>query len=162
MRTALTRTAVFVALLVPLACAEAHTPAPPPRTVPPVVVFGLGYTWGQTSDPFAGVRVRVHRPVSVAAGGRRLDGMRELAVEIDVFNSSRGDVRVGVSGSIGKYEAVPKLEEQQPVITRDSTGTVHRAVFVPVEAGPAVVHVAATVDGRAVAQGWRYVGPIDT
>lgn len=166
MSAALTRTAVLLALLAPVACASPHTATTAPRTAPPVV-FGMGYAWGQTSEAVAGVRIRVHKPfpvpdvtLSPVPSAAWQDATRELVVKIEVFNSSRGTVRLGVAGYVGNYEATPKVEEQPPAFPADTTGAVHRKVRMPVGQGPAVIHVGATVDRRPLLNGWRYVGPV--
>jgi len=90
------------------------------------------------------------------------DGARELLVKIEVYNESRGAVRLGVAGYVGRYEAVPKIEERPPVFPPGTKGVVFRTVLTPVDHGPAVVHVGATVDSSPLADGWRYIGPVDS
>jgi len=164
----LTRTAVVLALLAPVACASPHTATTAPRTAPPVA-FGMGYTWGQISDPVGGVRVLVHRPFrdpsdtpSPVASSAWLDATREVIVKIEVMNESAGTVRLGVAGYVGSYEAKPRLEEKPTPFPPKTTGAVHRRVLMPVDRGPAVVHVGATVNGKPLPDGWRYIGPVDT
>ncbi|WP_394621321.1 hypothetical protein JNUCC0626_20150 [Lentzea sp. JNUCC 0626] len=163
MRNAFRVIAAVLGASTAMASCGSTTPAPPLRTVTSFAVSQTTFlTWGEAGAIRDGVTVRALRPVVAPAEDRpALEelGRRELLCDIEVVNGNDEVVRIGVSGHVRLVELLPGAEPG-PAVEPRSTATIRRSLLAPFDNGSVTLHVAATVGGRPVPQGWQYAGVI--